>query len=189
MRRNYADKLLHFNTGFFSVLLFLLLPRHSTAQLKGNNWTIAAGMHFPVAVFSATHFPGAGIKVEYSDNRFGQFPATLKKKLGYILSTGIDHYFGRTEKTGGYSFTYGGYSIFQLYGGVICNTGKKANINLVAGPALSRYNGTTRFNIGSNLSATYFLSRKWGISPSMMMIVETGASPLWSGSLKASRTF
>lgn len=150
---------------------------------------MSAGMHFPFAVFADTHFPGVGIRVEYSDKRFGKLPAELKKKFGYVLVSGIDHYFGRTEKTSGHSFTYAGYSVFHLYGGAIYNAGKKMNINLAAGPALSRYNGSTRFNIGSTLSATYYLSGKWGISPAIMMIMETGARPLWAGSLKVSRAF
>lgn len=174
----------------FSILcLFFLTGIHLPAQVNGYRWNLSAGAAIPAGLFAETHFAGAGITADYSNKRFGQADSTIKKKLDYIISSGLSHYFGRTEKISGYPYTYRGYLIFHTYGGVIYNAGKKVNIHLTAGPALSHYNKTIRFNIGSDIGGSFYFSKKWGISPGLLMIAEPGAAMLIAGSVKVSRSF
>lgn len=171
------------------VLISLCLFSAVAVLAQPYKWNISATFHLPVGTFSETHFPGAGVEAAYSQKRFGRLPAIPKKKFSYIVTTGIDFFRGRKVTASGYPFKYGGYSLLHLYGGAVYNYKKHTNVQLVAGPALSRYKQNIRFNIGSLLSATYFVSGRTGITPSFGFINEWGAVPLWYGSVKVSKAF
>lgn len=173
-----------------SMLIVCLLS--SLFQLQAQRsfkWNAAAGVHLPFGIFSETHFPGAGIEISYSDNRFGRLWVIPKKHFSYVLNGGIDYFRGRKVNISGYPVKYGSYSLLRTYGGVIYNHGRRFNLQLMAGPAVSLYKQNLRFNIGSDLSATYFIAKRNGITPCLIMINEWGASPLLAGSIKFSRTF
>jgi hypothetical protein len=173
-KMNYPTKLL---------LLFFFYFHFNdiTAQSKGRSWNAAAGIDLPFGLFSRTHFPGTGADISYSNRRFGRLPVQPVKQFGYLLNAGADYYFGKKENVSGHPFTYSGYFVFHTYGGVIWNRGKRINLNLAAGPALSVYNDKLRFNIGSNISATYFINGMTGVTPSVMLIKENGAD--WNGAV------
>lgn len=174
----------------FSILCIFFLPGiHLPAQVNGYRWNVSAGVNVPAGLFAETHLAGAAIEADYSNKRFGQVDSAMKKKFDYIVSSGFSYYFGRTEKISGYPYTYRGYLIFHTYGGAIYNINNKVNIRLAAGPALSRYNKTTRFNIGFNIGGSFYFSKKWGISPGLSIITEMGADVLLAGSIKISRAF
>lgn len=170
----------------FIVLVCFSFAAYSQLSFK---WNMSAAVHLPVGTFSETHFPGAGIEAAYTPGRFGRLLFLPKKKFSYVIKSGIDFFRGRKVTVSGYPFKYGGYSLFHFYGGAIYNYKRKANLQLVAGPALSLYKQNLRFNIGSVLSATYFVSKRTGLSPAFGFINEWGAVPLWYGSVKVSRTF
>ncbi|MBM3415577.1 MAG: hypothetical protein FJY20_03830 [Bacteroidetes bacterium] len=159
------------------------------AQPDGYVWNIAAGGHLPAGIFHETHFPGISAGIEYSKHRFGKFDSLHENKWAYILGSRLDYYPGRKEEKSGYSFSYSDYFVFHISGGVMYNPVTSVNIRLTAGPALSYYKKTIRFNISSALHSSWYFSPKWGISPGILMITETGARPLWSGSLTANYCF
>lgn len=170
-------------------LSLLYYSINAKAQSKNNEWELSAGSAFPVSGFAETHFTGAAVQIAYTDHRFGKLFTLPKKKIGYVFNSGFSHYFGRKETVSGHDFKYGGYFIFHTYAGGIFNAGRKININLTAGPALGLYQKNLRFNIGSDLSGTYYFNRKWGATAALQFLNETGARPLWSAALKASYAF
>lgn len=173
-------------------VVFLILLCCCSSVLKAQQsfkWDIAVAAHAPLGEFGETHFPGAGAEVSFSINRFGKLPQVPKKKISYLLKSGAGYFFGRDRIVSGYPFTYGGYSMLHIYGGIIYNQRKRTNIQLAAGPALSLYKHNLRFNIGSSFTAAYYVSERTGIAPSFQMISEWGARPLWYGSIKISRVF
>lgn len=180
---------MNFSTRLPVLFIFLFLFNDMAAQSKGRSWNTAAGIDLPFGLFYDTHFPGAGADISYSNHRFGKLPVKPAKQFGYLLNAGADFYFGRKENVSGHSFSYKGYFIFHTYGGVIFNHGKRINLNLVAGPALSAYNDQLRFNIGSNLSGTYYITGKIGVSPSIMLVKEKGADWLGSVSVRGNWAF
>lgn len=171
-----------------SLLSFFIFST-AGAQSKNNTWEIAAGLAFPASEFAETHVAGATFQITYADHRFGKLFTLPKKKLGYVFNSGFSHYFGRTETVSGHEFNYGGYFIFHTYAGGIYNAGRKIHFSLMAGPALGLYQKNLRFNIGSDLSGTYYFNRKWGATAALQFMNETGARPLWSAALKAVYAF
>lgn len=159
------------------------------AQDKGYSWNISAGVILPVGTFSETHWAGISLQGEYSRSRFGKMNTKPKKLVDYFLSTGTDFYFGKKEMVSSYPFTYAGYFILNTNAGLICNTGKQSNIRLGAGPAMSLYKKTPRFNISSSIAGSWYLSKTTGITAGLQMIQETGAHPLWSVFTRFSRAY
>ena len=170
-------------------LILLFLVNSMAAQTKGQSWNVTAGIDFPVGLFSHTHFPGAGAGISYSNHRYGILPAKPVKKFGYTFNAGGNYYFGKNETVRGYPFQYSGYFLVHTYAGAMYNHGKRTHFELLAGPALGMYNGTTRFNIGGSLSATWYVRAKLGVSPSFMLTKENGADWLGAFSLRVSWAF
>ena len=160
-------------------LLFLLLVNGLAAQSRGHSWNVTAGIHLPVGNFAKTHFPGAGAGISYSDHRYGILPAKPVKKFGYTFNAAGNYYFGKKETVSGYPFQYSGYYLINTSAGAMYNYGRRTHFELLAGPALGIYNGTTRFNIGGAFSATYYVKTRIGVSPSFLFTKEHGAD--WLG--------
>ncbi|MFN8289620.1 MAG: hypothetical protein U0U70_05165 [Chitinophagaceae bacterium] len=188
MRRKITANLCPQRTAFFILIAVFFLPSLLKAQ-HTFNWNMAAGVHLPVGKFSETHFPGAGAEVSFTHKRFGKLWVVPKKSFSYVLNGGIDFFRGRKRLISGYPVKYGGYSLLHTYGGFIYNHGRRFHLQLVAGPAVSLYKQNVRFNIGSSLSATCYISRQNGITPCLSLINEWGASALWAASIKFSRSF
>jgi len=165
----------------FPGLLLVLCFFQAAAQPKGESWNVSAGIALPFGNFSETHFPGAGAAISYSKGRYGLLPAKPAKQFGYSLQANAHYYFGKNETVSGHSFRYPGYLLFHLFGGAICQPGKRTYIELVAGPGLGYYNSSTRFNLGGTLSATYYIRKRLGVSPSILLTKESGAD--WLGAL------
>ncbi|MGQ0739294.1 MAG: hypothetical protein ACT4OJ_09565 [Bacteroidota bacterium] len=160
----------------------------ASAQSKSYSAVLSAGFNFPVRIFAQTHIPGISIEFAAAKRRYGRMPAKPAKKFAFAYGGGLHYYFGNKEIVSGYPYRYPAFIFINVAGGAIYNPHKKANISLTAGPALSRYNGSTRFNITAALSASYYFTERWGITPALLLINETGARPLWSAGLKASYT-
>lgn len=169
--------------------LLVFLVNGMAAQPKGHSWNVTAGIHLPVGHFANTHFPGAGAGISYSDHRYGILPAKPVKKFGYTFTASGNYYFGKKETVSGYPFRYTGYYLINTYAGAMYNYGRRAHFELLAGPALGIYNGTTRFNIGGIFSATWFVKAKLGVGPSFMLTKENGADWLGAFSLRGSWAF
>ncbi len=170
-------------------LLLLFLVNSMAAQKRGRTWNVTGGIQLPVGHFYKTHFLGAGAGLSYSDHRYGILPVKPVKKFGYTFHAGGHYFFGKKETVSGHSFRYSGYYLVHTYAGAMYNHGKRTHFEILAGPALGIYNGTTRFNIGGTLSATYYVNAKLGVSPSFMLTKENGAYWLGAFSLRGSWAF
>ena len=150
---------------------------------------ISFGVNLPTGNFSATHFLGLAVDFSLSKNRFGQLPVIPPHRISIFFNLGIAYYFGRDETVSSFSYSYPGLTFFHLYPGLIFNADKKINICLAAGPAIRMYNGKSQFNLGAILSGTYYLNDKIGITPSLLVMKESGADALLAASLKGSWSF
>jgi hypothetical protein len=163
---------------------------NKSGDRPGYNKIISAGITIPFGEFTQTHWLGAGINFSWSKNRFGIVNKKPLKPIGFIAEGGIDYYFGKKETTGGYSYTYNGFTYIHTYGGIIYNCGKNGNINLTTGPALGLENGFTTFFWGVNLSGAYYINEKIAITPGIIFMKDPESyDPLLSCSIKASWAF
>ena len=177
-----------------NVLLFLLATTfHLTAALAQSTGVIkkidnkkgisvSAGINIPVSQFSSTHLIGVGIDCSPSHNLFG---IVKSKKIALTYNGGLSYYFGKKEMVSGYPYDYPGYIFIHAFCGVLYNPVKSGSVSLTAGPALGIYNGNTRFNFGSKLEASYYISKNIGIGPGIILMKEPGATSLWAASFKA----
>lgn len=166
------------------IILYLLLAVccKAKAQSKEGNNAVSIGINLPVGNFSSTHLIGIG--AEYSPLRH-TFQLFKWKHLAFTYNGGVAYYFGKKETVSGYPYKYPGYIFIHAFGGLLYNPFKKASITLTAGPALRIYNGNARFNIGSKLELSYFISKKVAIGPGIIFMKESGADLLWSAAFKA----
>ena len=143
---------------------------------------ISVSANLPVGVFSTTHLIGIG--VDYSPNSAWLF-VTREKPFVFTYNAGVAYYFGKKETVSAYPYKYPGYLVIHAAGGVLFNTGKFGMVTLSAGPALGIYNGNTRFNIGSKMELSYYVSKSVAIGPGIIFLKESGADPIWSAAFKA----
>lgn len=149
------------------------------AQSPGKNLEISSGVAIPAGDFSNTYWIGARVMMDYSPKRFGKLLHNPKPPVAFVLSGGFSYYIGKKENVSTYPFRYGNYASFQVYGGAMMHPAKNWNIKLVAGPALSYYRNTIRFSIGAEFNSTWYWQHQWGIGPSLGILKESGARPLW----------
>jgi len=157
------------------------VPRQSNA--------VAVGITLPVSDFNSTHSFGIIAEYSYSNQRFGKFSASPKKKLGFTASTGIAYYFGRKEIVSNYPYKYPGFIYLHTYGGLIYTPLKSMNFIFTAGPAIGLYNGLTHFYIGSKVEGCYFISKRIALSPGISLMKKSNTDPLWSATLKVTYPF
>ena len=143
---------------------------------------VSVGINIPVGNFSSTHIIGIG--VEYSPLRH-TFQLFKLKHLALTYNSGVAYYIGKKETVSNYPYKYPGYIFIHAFGGVLYNPVKSGSVSLTAGPALGIYNGNTRFNFGSKLEASYYISKNVGIGPGIILMKEPGATSLWAASFKA----
>jgi hypothetical protein len=180
-------------------ILFLILAfcsvksavAQSTAETTkkkpaGRQQVVSAGFNIPLGDFASTHI--GGIALEYSQ-RFGQLATIPSKKLGYLFEGGLAYYLGKKETVSGYPYDYPGYYFLHVYPGLVYNPCKKGHISVSAGPALGLYNGNLQFNLGAKLQGTWYVNKKTGITPGVLVMRESGADPLWAASVKATFAF
>jgi len=156
---------------------------------SGKQHAVSIGANIPLGSFSSTHIIGIATNYSWTDHRFGPMDVKPVKPFGFIANAGIAYYFGKKETVSGNPYDYPGYIFIHILGGAVYNPWRKANISLMAGPALGIYNGHTQFNIGSVLEGSYFIKEKIAISPGIIMMKESGADPLWAASIKATMAF
>ena len=156
---------------------------------SGKQHTVSIGANIPLGNFSSTHIIGVAATYSWSDHRFGGMDVKPVKPFGFTANAGFAYYFGKKEKPSGYPYDYPGYIFVHAYAGAIYNPWRKANICLTAGPALGIYNGNTQFNMGVNLTGSYYLKEKIALSPGIIFMKESGADPLWAASIKATLVF
>jgi hypothetical protein len=160
-------------------------------KLAGKNQALSVGLDIPVGDFFHTHWMGAGADYSWSNNRLGVLEIMPVKLLGFIANGGVDYYFGKKEIISSYPYKYPGYLYLHTYAGVICNPGKKTNIYLTAGPAISFYDGNVALAYGVNLAGSVYIfhNQKIAVTPGINFIKEKNADLIGSAFLKATLAF
>ena len=148
---------------------------------RSGNIAVAAGAALPLGAFADTHWGGIGVSGSSASVQVAFFHPY---KLRFAWSGGGVYFFGKNETPAGYHYTYPGY--ISLYGmaGVMYSPFHKAVVNMLAGPAIGLYDGTTRFNLSLRADVDFYVTKKWAISPGFMLLKESGADPLPSASLR-----
>ena len=194
LKSSISTIMLTFSSGKIKNLLFVacaLYPASVFAQAKeeklsaSKSQALSFGISVPVGDFAATHFGGLTVEYSWSKKPFGPIREIVTKQFGFIVTGGVTYYFGEKEKVSGYPYDYPGYIFIHAFGGVLYNPVKSGSVSLTAGPALGIYNGNTRFNFGSKLEASYYISKNIGIGPGIILMKEPGATSLWAASFKA----
>ena len=175
-------------------VLFLLAQCHCNAQEKelkrndhptGRSSIASLGFHLPLGEFSETHSIGIAVLYARSRQRFGRMEQVPVKKFGFTYDGGIAFYSGKKEKVGlVYTYDYPYFIYLHTHAGIIYNPCRNGNIRLVAGPALGRYDGVTRFNIGAQLGLSYFPIDRFGICPGISLHLEPGTAPLAAATIQ-----
>ena len=147
-------------------------------EANGNSNCLSTGIDIPFGKFSSTHRIGFGLNYSWSHHRYGDMNEIPLKLLGFTFNSGADHYTGKKENTGYIRYTYNDYTYLHTYAGIIYNPSKKINISLTAGPALGLYAGHSQFNLGVNLSGSYYLTKNIAITPAIMLMKESDSDPL-----------
>jgi hypothetical protein len=165
-------------------------------QPSGKQHAVSVGTNSPIGNFSTTHELRVASNYSWSNHRFGRMDVKPVKPFGFIANAGYAYYFGKSVTVSGNPYDYPGYHFLNIYGGVIYNPWRKANINLTIGPAMGIYNGNTRFNFGGELTGSYYFKKIItvspgiiAISPGIIFMKEPGAVPLWAKSLKVTMAF
>lgn len=154
------------------------------AQIKSSRLAGYAGADKPLGIFNQTHLAGIQAGVYYSP---GFTKARSSPQITYILNSGFRYYLGKREMVSGYSYRYGGYTAWDFYGGALYKFRKPVRVSCMAGPALSLYRKNSRLNLGAALDLHWQLNARWGISPGVSLLKESGAAPLWAAGIKAVR--
>lgn len=169
--------------------LLLLSCKGATAQDKGHPWHVSAGALQPIGVFSETHFTGASVRMDYYPGRPDSSKQSVRKKWGWVLSSGVAYFPGRKRTVSGYPFRYGNYGIWHTSGGILYQPIRKMRISLTAGPALSYYRKDFRFNIGAESGISWYWNPRWGAGTTIVCWKESGADLLWMIGLRGFYAF
>lgn len=184
--------------SFIIILFFSCLHQSISGQtdstLKlitpdGKKHQVGGAINIPTNIFFKTHFAGLSAGYSYSKNRFGHLKKIPTKKTGFTGSAAIAIYLGRNETVVTSSYRYPLYYLLTTYGGIIHHFSNKVLLTIEAGPSLSYYNKTIRFNVGGNIFAGYQLDEKICIKPGISLWKETISDPLFSGTLMVCYSF
>lgn len=164
------------------LLLALLLTSPIIFAQKKFPVYLGASLNHAIGEFTTTHSFGFGIEAGSAKH---WFESKKGKKINFSWKGGVSYYFGKKVITNGFSNKYSGYSIIHVSAGLQIIPIKKTTIRLFAGPGIGLYNGSTRFNIGTELDAGYLLKEKIAIGPAIILMKESGADAIWAVGLKA----
>lgn len=158
-------------------------PSRKINILSGQKYTSSIGIILPLGDFASTHFLGLSTEFSLSNHRFGRLENVPSQKIGWLVSGGCDFFFGKKEIISTASYKYPVYIIPYLGGGIILNSGKNTSISLIAGPAISLYNKTTRLNFKSTFQYNYSISKDISAGIRLTITKESISEPLWSSSV------
>jgi hypothetical protein len=175
---------------FFTFISVWLITLNIVAQDKpahsgGQDHLASLDLHIPLGVFARSQFAGAGLSYSWSHHRFGA-NISSSKLIGFTFNAGGDYYFGRSIKTAGSPFQYGGYIYTYLLAGIISNPRPKLNLSLTAGPTLGIYKGNTDMGAGVNLFGNYSIEKNLSIGPGVTYKKHPDADALWTGTIRLS---
>jgi len=134
-----------------------------------------------IGEFSISHSAGFGADFSMEHHKENRF-------LYFIATAGATHYLGKNVTVSGYPYKYPGNTFIHLMGGIYTIPGN-LNIRIIAGPALSLFNGNARFNITGRLEVNYTFKNDLLLGPVLNLMKEPGTNSLLSVGIKLSMRF
>ena len=163
---------------FFAVIVFN--SGHCLGQKS--NFFASGAINIPLGDFSTSHWIGIGAEVfsiKYDCDTGKQ------KMVSITYKAGASYYFaGQRQVVNRYSYDYPSFFYTYASAGILFRPYQRLNVAVTAGPALSVYKKISRFNIAGGIDASYFIHCNMSVGPTLFMIKETGADPLWALGLK-----
>ncbi len=152
---------------------------------KGKSQQATFTASLPVGVFGDSHLPGFGLAYSWSNHRFGD-SVNAHKIIGFTAQAGLDYYIGKKVTTAGYGFRYNNYFYVHAMPGIIYNPSPKANILLLAGPALGIYKESSSLGFGVSLSGAYHFNDRMSLGPVALYRKHAEVDALWAAGLRLS---
>lgn len=156
------------------------------SRSAGKSNAVSAGIDLAIGGITATHGLGFGLEFYRSKNLFGRQASLPASSLGFIYGLSVDYLLG---KKGNYDVKYKGYGFVQACGGFVLNAGLNANIGLTAGPSASIYANSTLLGLGIRMNGNFYLANRIGLSPSLLLLKQSGINAIWIASIKGSFAF
>lgn len=152
----------------------------------GRSNAVSAGMDLAIGGITGTHGLGFGLEFYRSKNLFGRLTSLPASSLGFIYGLTVDYLLGKKDS---YDVKYKSYGFIQACGGFVLNAGLNANIGLTAGPSASIYANSTLLGIGIRINGNFYLANRIGLSPSLLLLKQSGINTIWITSIKGSFAF
>lgn len=174
--------------SFFALpALFLLFSLSADAQQpdmhkpvrRETRQQLLAGASFPTGAFSRTHTPGITISYNRIPGNERVGPGVIKRQTRWFTAASLSHFTGRKETAGAGTFSYNGYSLFDVQGGLHWSPFKKSGISLGTGPALGYYKHVFRFTYTGTFQVSYQAGKKINITPGLSLFKEIRSDALW----------
>jgi len=156
--------------------------------VKAFSNTIAAGFSFPIGAYERTHTAGLVLDYSRSAHRYGN-DVLPQQAISFALNAGVSYNGGKSAPTAGYEFRYGGNLIIYATAGIDYAPARAVNIALLAGPAMTIYEGSVSAGLGVNLFWNYFISKTFAVGPGLSYRLQAKTDALWSGTIRASYAF
>ena len=181
----------------FILLLTSSLSAQNEEKAKQSGWINDIGLNFslPLGRFGESHILGIGVQYSWGLHHYGKMNATPIKQLGFTANTGVDYYFGKKETIGTIpnttTYKNQGYTFVHLYGGLVYHLNLLGDISLTAGPAMGFVGGHTNFNLGANLSTSFFTNPRkniW-ITPNVTLMKQKRSDALYALAVRISYAF
>lgn len=175
--KNIILPLLALLTGSFSLVAQTTTPIQPE-PLPTHSHAMSADLLFPVGEFSKSHIAGLSLGHSWSRHRFGTDSVT-HKKIGFIISSGIEYLLGKEVRTAGYDFRFGNYFSFYSLPGLVYHPVRKGLLYLNTGPFLSIYEGNFTLGLGGRFGAQYNISQNMAIGPVLVFKKRPDTNTLW----------
>jgi hypothetical protein len=140
--------------------------------------------------FGETHPYGARLAYRHSKHRFGLLDTLPGKRIGFVYGGGLSWLNGRVEERQNLpSYRYDDFICLFFFGGVQYRICRNGELSLRAGPALSRYSETTRYNWYSGANGGFQLNSRWGIQAGFDFLKENRSAWLAMAQLGMAYSF
>ena len=165
------------------IFLLTLFPALPVFSQVGNN--AAKGFEHEASLqvlrslgeFGETHPYGVRLAYRHSKHRFGQLDSVPRKRIGLIYGAGFSWLDGRVENLQDVPpYRYGDFIHLFFFGGAQYRICRNGELSIQAGPALSRYSETTRYNWYAGVNGSFRLNSRWGIQGGFDFFKEKGAA-------------
>ncbi len=140
---------------------------------KGNyKYSLSLEASQPLGEFNETHQFGISLRYVHHGG-----PVTKQgDRSNFIYGIGLSWLPGRTEPVNSFGYEYGDFFYTYVSGGLLYWLNKNWELNASAGPALSRYATSYRFNLYAGVQTTYVFSPALGGRAGIHLLKELDAA-------------